>query len=51
MLTQVWQTARFVVIVGVDFSPECKVALETACGIARSVGRANIHVVHAGAPR
>lgn len=34
-------------VVGIDFSPACEIALETACGIARTVGRADIHAVHA----
>jgi nucleotide-binding universal stress UspA family protein len=46
MLVPSWQKPQLVVVVGIDFSRESESALETACGIARGIGRADIHAVY-----
>ena len=47
MASAAWRKAELVIVVGVDFSEPSEHALETACGIARGIERADIHAVHA----
>ncbi len=47
MIQATWATNRMVIVAGVDFSSEGEAAFELACSIARNVGHADIHAVHA----
>jgi nucleotide-binding universal stress UspA family protein len=46
MVAAAWQKPQLVIVVGIDFSRESESALETACGVARGIGRADIHAVY-----
>lgn len=47
MIQPTWVASRMVVVVGVDFSHQGEIAFDFACAIAKNIGRADIHAVHA----